>query len=317
MTKLREITPENPFRIGTRASPLAMVQAHMAADALRAAHGWSEAHIKLVPMVASGDKVLDRALAEVGGKALWTKELDRALGEGAIDCAVHSMKDVETIRPSLFTVAAMLPRADGHDRLIGAASLTDLPMGAVVGTASPRRTAQILRVRPDLKIALIRGNVATRLARVEAGEFAATLLAAAGLDRLGQGDVGVEVPFDQMLPAPSQGAVGIECHRDDVTAFAFIAAIDHKPTSHVVHVERAFLAGLNADCHSPVAARAVVGGDGGDSYKLTARLYSADGSDMEEGQVTAPLGDAGPAAALAQTLLSRAPDSIRTLFPQP
>ena len=269
MTELREITPENPLRIGTRASPLAMAQAYLTAEALKAAHGWDDAHIQMVPMVASGDKVLDRALAEVGGKALWTKELDRALGENAIDCSVHSMKDVETIRPAMFTIAAMLPRADGHDRLIGAPSLGALPQGAVVGTASPRRTAQVLRVRPDLKIALIRGNVATRLARVEAGEFAATLLAAAGLDRLEQGDVGAEVPFDQMLPAPSQGAVGIECRAEDDAVRALIAAVDHAPTTQAVLAERAFLYGLGADCHSPVAARAVVEGD---TYTLTARI---------------------------------------------
>lgn len=314
MTELREITPENPLRIGTRASPLAMVQAHMAADALKAAHGWSDAHVRLVPMVASGDKVLDRALAEVGGKALWTKELDRALGEGDIDCSVHSMKDVETIRPTAFTVAAMLPRADGHDRLIGAESLEALPRGAIVGTASPRRTAQILRVRSDLRIALIRGNVATRLARVKSGEFAATLLAAAGLDRLGQGDVGVEVPFDHMLPAPSQGAVGIECRAEDNAIRALIAAIDDTATSHAVRAERAFLYGLGADCHSPVAARAVVSGD---SYTLIARIYSADGAAMEEGELTAPAGDTLSAEALAEAMLTRAPESIRRLFPAP
>ena len=313
MGTLNTISPDRPLRIGTRASPLAMAQAHMTAAALKSAHGWGDDHIELVPMVASGDKILDRALAEVGGKALWTKELDRALGLHEIDCAVHSMKDVETIRPVQFCLAAMLPRADGHDRLIGAESLAALPEGATVGTASPRRTAQVLRIRPDLKIALIRGNVATRLARVEAGEFAATLLAAAGLNRLGQADVGVDMDFDQMLPAPSQGAVGIECRADDDATRALMSAIDHAPTTAAVLVERAFLYGLGADCQSPVAARAEIAGD---QYTLTARIYSSDGAAMEEGMVSAPVGDLITPGELAEAMLARAPESIRRLFPK-
>ena len=179
---------DRPLRIGTRQSPLAMAQARMAANALLSTHAWRSEQVELVPMVASGDKILDRSLAEVGGKALWTKELDHALDNGEIDCSVHSMKDVETIRPEQFILAAMLERADIHDRLIGSDSIEALREGAIVGTASPRRKAQLLRQRSDLDIRLIRGNVQTRLQKIEDGDYDATLLAAAGLERLDMGD---------------------------------------------------------------------------------------------------------------------------------
>ena len=201
---------DRPLRLGTRGSPLALAQARMVANAIAAAHGPAAPPIEIVPIRTSGDRIQDRPLAEVGGKALWTKELDRALLDGEIDFAVHSMKDVETIRPPAIGLAAMLPRADVRDRLIGADSVAALPAGAVVGTSAPRRAAQLRRLRPDLRIVLFRGNVATRLAKLAAGEAQATLLAAAGLDRLGQGDVGATVPVETMLPAASQGAVGIE-----------------------------------------------------------------------------------------------------------
>src|SRR3546814_738105 len=206
------------IRLGTRASPLALAQAHMVADALATAHGWGSGEVALVPLTTTGDRVQDRALAEIGGKALWTKELDAALLGGHIDAAVHSMKDVETIRPPEIRIAAMLPRADVRDRLIGAASVEALPMGARVGTASPRRAAQLLALRPDLKIGLFRGNVATRLKKLAEGEADATLLAAAGLHRLGQDDVGSPVPVEVMLPAPAQGAIGMEVSAADSDA---------------------------------------------------------------------------------------------------
>src|SRR3954469_10997869 len=173
-----------PLRIGTRGSPLALIQAHMVADALRAAHGWGEDAIEIVPITTSGDIIQDRPLAEVGGKALWTKELDACLADGRTDLSVHSMKDVETLRPAIFAIAAMLERADTSDRLIGAESIEALPRGARVGTSSPRRAAQLLARRSDLRIEPIRGNVQTRLAKIEGGAFDATLLAAAGLARL-------------------------------------------------------------------------------------------------------------------------------------
>ncbi len=285
-------------RIGTRGSPLALVQANMVRDQLIAAHGVTA---EIVIIKTTGDMVQDRALAEIGGKALWTKELDRALLGGEIDCAVHSMKDVETIRPAEIVIAAMLPRADVRDRLIGAASIADLPQGAVVGTSSPRRRAQLLRLRPDLGIVLFRGNVDTRLAKVAAGEAHATLLAAAGLERLGRPDVGVPIALDEMLPAPAQGAVGIEARHDDAAMHDLLASLNHAPTFLCVMAERALLAALHADCHSPVAALADASGT------IRAELFAEDGS----AHVAATGSDP---AALARALLDSAPESIRRLF---
>jgi len=281
-----------PLRIGTRGSPLALAQAHMVAAALRATCG---VETEIVPIVTTGDVIQDRALAEVGGKALWTKELDRALFEGLTDLSVHSMKDVETHRPERLVIAAMLERADTRDRLIGAESLDALPHGARIGTSSPRRTAQLLARRPDLNCAVIRGNVQTRLAKIEAGEFDATLLAAAGLDRLG---LALGVALD-LLPAPAQGAIGIEvlAGRDDVNAV--LAAIDHVPTHKAVRTERAFLAALGGDCHSAVAAKAENG-------VITAEILSADGSEVQAGM--------GAPQALAARLLAAASPALRAMF---
>jgi len=285
-------------RIGTRGSPLALVQANMVRDQLIAAHGVTA---EIVIIKTTGDIVQDRALAEIGGKALWTKELDRALLGGEIDCAVHSMKDVETIRPAEIVIAAMLPRADVRDRMIGAASIADLPQGATVGTSSPRRRAQLLRLRPDLKIVLFRGNVDTRLAKVAAGEAHATLLAAAGLERLNRPDVGVPIALDEMLPAPAQGAVGIEARQDDAAMHALLADLNDAPTFVCVMAERALLAALHADCHSPVAALADASG------MIRAELFAEDGSAHVAASGSDP-------AALARDLLDGAPESIRRLF---
>lgn len=298
-----------PLRLGTRGSPLALTQAAMVASALRAAHGWGEDAIKIVPIRTSGDRIQDRPLADVGGKALWTKELDRALLGGEIDFAVHSMKDVETIRPSEIVVAAMLPRADVRDRLIGADSLAALPQGARIGTSSPRRSAQLRRQRPDARIVLFRGNVDTRLAKLAAGEAEATLLAAAGLDRLGRPGVGTPIAVETMLPAPSQGAVGIEtlAARGDVRAC--IAVIDHPETSICVRAERALLAALGADCRAPVAGLATR--EGG-RIRLRAEILSEDGCECIAGEVVIVAPD--EAAALARDLLARASPSLRAHF---
>lgn len=293
------------FRLGSRGSPLALVQARMTRDALAAAHGWAAEAIAIVPVKTTGDRVQDRALAEIGGKALWTKELDRALLAGDIEAAVHSMKDVETQRPAGITIAATLPRADVRDRLIGAETIDALPQGARIGTASPRRRAQLLALRLDLDIMLLRGNVDTRLAKLAAGEVDATLLAAAGLDRLGRGDVGAAIPLDVMLPAPTQGAIGIECRADDAATRERLAAIDHGETHRAIAVERAFLAALDADCHSPVAALAADG-------RFSAALYATEGSAVIRGE-TRDVSEAG-AAALAHRLLGEAPPRIRALF---
>ncbi|WP_157216346.1 hydroxymethylbilane synthase [Flavisphingomonas formosensis] len=300
-----------PLRLGTRGSPLALVQAHMTADALRRTHGWSEEAIAIVPIRTSGDRIQDRALAEVGGKALWTRELDRALGDGEIDFAVHSMKDVETIRPLEIALAAMLPRADVRDRLIGVERLEALPVGARVGTSSPRRSAQVRRRRPDCSVVLFRGNVDTRLAKLAAGEAEATLLAAAGLDRLKKDGIGHAIPVETMLPAPSQGAVGIEALAVRTDLLALLAAIDHRATHRCVAAERALLAALGGDCRSPVAALAVEHGDG---LWLRAEILSEDGAECVGGEAQlAGDGHAG-AAALAKRLLEQASPVLRALF---
>ncbi|AGH50064.1 porphobilinogen deaminase [Sphingomonas sp. MM-1] len=299
-----------PLRLGTRGSPLALTQANMVKSALMAAHGWADDAIEIVPIRTSGDRIQDRALADVGGKALWTKELDRALADGGIHFAVHSMKDVETTRPAEIVIAAMLPRADVRDRLIGAESLAALPEGAVIGTSSPRRAAQVRRARPDASVTLFRGNVDTRLAKLAAGEADATLLAAAGLSRLDRPDVGTPIPIATMLPAPAQGAVGIETLAANADMRAALAAIDHAPTSACVRIERALLAALAADCRSPVAALAEPAADG--AYRLRAEILTEDGGERSGGEAIVH----GPdeAAALAANLLARASPRLRRLF---
>jgi hydroxymethylbilane synthase len=294
----------HPFRIGTRSSPLALAQAEMVKAALCAAHGWAAEAVQLIPMLSSGDKDQSRPLAEIGGKALWTKELERALIDRDIDIAVHSMKDVETVRPDIFHIAAMLPRADVRDRLIGADSIAALPQNALVGTSSPRRAAQLKALRPDLRTAPIRGNVSTRMAKVASGEFTATLLAAAGLDRLGLTDTGAAIAIEEMLPAASQGAIGIDCltEREDVREV--VAAIDHTETFACVIAERAFLAALSGNCHSPIAALAVMK-DG--RLWLSGQILSEDGSENISGAGDDP-------AALAEQLLAQASPELKALF---
>jgi hydroxymethylbilane synthase len=301
-----------PLRLGTRGSPLALTQARMTIAALAAVHGWGDDAVEIVVIKTSGDRIQDRALADVGGKALWTKELDRALIDGDIDFAVHSMKDVETIRPEAFTIAAMLPRADVRDKLVGVASLADLPAGARVGTSSPRRSAQVRRERPDARIVLFRGNVDTRLGKMEAGEADATLLASAGLDRLGRGTIGHPIPIEEMLPAPAQGAVGIETLVDSGEIRMILEPIDHAPTHACVAAERAFLAALGADCRSPVAALAT---QAGNLLLLRAEILAEDGSECVAGEARLGLESvATDAAALAHNLLASASPALRALF---
>jgi hydroxymethylbilane synthase len=301
--------PPRPLRLGTRGSPLALVQARMVAAALCAAHGWAQDAVEIVPVRTTGDAVQDRPLAEIGGKALWTKELDRALLDGDIDFAVHSMKDVETIRPAAIHIAAMLPRADVRDRLVGAESIVALPQGARIGTSSPRRAAQLRHLRPDLSTVPFRGNVDTRLRKLAEGEADATLLAAAGLDRLDRPEIGHAIPIETMLPAPAQGAVGIEARADDVDLLALLTAIDHRETHGCVLAERAFLAALGADCHSPVGALAIRDGD---ALLLRAEILSEDGSQRIAGD--ARLLTADEAGRLADRLLAEAPAALAHLF---
>jgi hydroxymethylbilane synthase len=299
------------FRLGTRGSPLALTQAGMVRDALVATGALALDAIEIVPIRTTGDQVQDRPLAEIGGKALWTKELDRALLDGAIDAAVHSMKDVETERPEAITIAATLHRADVRDRLVGADSFEALREGAVIGTSSPRRAAQVRKIRPDLRVVMLRGNVDTRLAKVAAGEIDATLLAAAGLERLGRHDVGTPIPINVMLPAPAQGVIGVECRSDDGRARTLLAQIDDPQTHACIAAERALLATIQADCHSPVAALATLEGA---ILTLRAELLSEDGQAHVYAQEPgAPLDPVLPVA-VARDLLLRAPSEIRRLF---
>jgi hydroxymethylbilane synthase len=303
------MNPASPLRLGTRGSPLALAQARMVADALLAAHGWEEGAVAIIPITTTGDVVQDRPLAEIGGKALWTKELDRALRDQRIDMAVHSMKDVETERPPSFGFAAMLPRADTRDRLIGAASLDELPQGARIGTSSPRRAAQLRARRPDLETFPIRGNVETRLDKVAKGDFDATLLAAAGLDRLGMPDIGSAIP--NMLTAPGQGAVGIEIlwAREDVRAL--VAAIDDRPAHTAVMAEREFLLRLGGNCHSAVAARADVHSDG---MEMSAEILLPDGSEVQARTMELNGSSTVTPADLAALLLADASPALRATF---
>jgi hydroxymethylbilane synthase len=299
------------MKIGTRGSPLALAQANMTAAALRAAQGWDEGSTEIVIINTMGDQVQDRPLAEIGGKALWTKELDAALLDGRIDCAVHSMKDVETLLREGIALVAMLPRADVRERLLGAARVADLPQGARVGTSSPRRAAQLRALRPDLRTEILRGNVATRMAKVEAGTVDATLLAAAGLDRLGV-QAGHTVPLEEMLPASAQGAVGITARADDDATLALLAAINHAETFEAVTLERVFLAALNGTCHSPVAALAQLDGD---TVHFRAEILAEDGSEQLKGELFVPRAHAaGEVAALATRLLGDASPAVRALF---
>lgn len=295
-----------PLRIGTRGSPLALAQARLVANALRAAHGWGEDAIEIVPIATSGDMIQDRPLAEVGGKALWTKELDACLIDGRTDVSVHSMKDVETIRPAGLGIAAVLPRADSSDRLIGADSLAALPAGARVGTSSPRRTAQLLARRPDLEPVPIRGNIQTRLAKVERGEVDATILAAAGLARLGI-EAGVALDW---LPAPAQGAIGVDIlwAREEIRLL--VDAIDHRPSHGSVRTERLFLEALGGDCHSAVAARAQDWG----VMVLTAEILSPDGREVQRVEMDLYASDLATPPDVARLLLERASPALRAMF---
>ena len=297
------------LRIGTRGSPLALAQARLVAEALRDAHGWGPERIEIVAMTTTGDVINDRPLAEVGGKGLWTRELDRALLEGRTDISVHSMKDVETIRPPELRIAAMLPRADVRDRLVGADSIESLVEGARVGTSSPRRTAQLLRRRPDLQIVAFRGNVQTRLRKLELGEADATLLAAAGLDRLEHPDIGT--PLDTLLPAPAQGAIGVEMLEGNRRLRPLIEAIDDSATRICVEAERRLLEGLGGSCRSPVAALAQIEGN---DIRLRAEILTADGSECRDLDSTFASTDADAPLALARDLLRSAPLALRELF---
>ena len=298
------------LKLGTRGSPLALAQARKVAAAIDTAQRWPEGYIEIVTVTTTGDRIQDRPLAEIGGKGLWTKELDRALLAEELHFCVHSMKDVESIRPDGIHIAAVRPRGDVRDRLIGAESIAALKPGAVVGTSSPRRKAQLLRLRPDLQIVPLRGNVETRLRKVEAGEVDATLLASAGLKRLGI-DAGHAIPTETILPAPGQAVIGMECRTNDTETQSVLTTVNNDITYACVMAERAFTRALGASCASPVAAFAVL--EDGD-IRMRAQLFSEDGAEMIEDRAQFDCGDNATPEALARDMLARAPDAIRRLF---
>jgi hydroxymethylbilane synthase len=298
------------LRLGTRGSPLALAQARKVAAAIETAQRWPDGWVQIVEIKTTGDKVQDRPLAEIGGKALWTKELDRALLDGQVDFCVHSMKDVESERPDGIHIAAVRPRGDVRDRLIGAESIDQLKQGAVVGTSSPRRGAQVRRLRPDLKIVPIRGNVETRLAKVDSGEVDATLLSCAGLKRL-EIDAGTAIPTEIILPAPAQAVIGMECRTNDTRTQSVLTSVNNQITYQCVMAERAFTRALGGTCHSPVAAFCVL--EDGD-LRMRGQLFSEDGSDMVEDRAVFDCGDSRTPEELARSLLAGAPESVRRLF---
>ena len=288
---------QRPVRVGTRGSRLALAQAKEVCARLAAAHEALAAPgaLETVIIKTTGDRIQDRPLADIGGKGLFTKEIEEALLGGHIDLAVHSMKDMETWLPDGLSIAAILPREDPRDVLLSpkAAAIADLPPGAVVGTASLRRQAQLLHARPDIKVVPFRGNVQTRMKKLEAGAVDATILALAGLRRLGlDGHENAAIAVSDMLPAVAQGAIGIECRAGDEATRALLAPLDDPATADCVRAERALLAALDGSCRTPIAGLATSGGgglsldaliatpDGGTVYRAGRQGGAADAADI-------------------------------------
>jgi hydroxymethylbilane synthase len=266
------------LRIGTRGSPLAMAQAHETRRRLAKAHSEPEDRFEIVVIRTTGDAIQDRALSESGGKGLFTKEIDEAQLAGQIDLSVHSGKDLPTYLPEGLSEAGFLEREDPRDALISktARSIADLPKGAHVGTASLRRGSMLLRVRPDLKISLLRGNVQTRLSRIENGDFDATILAMAGLNRLGLMDKAAHaLAVSQFLPAVAQGAIGLVIRTNDARSKALTQPIIHSQTTTCVMAERRFLSELDGSCRTPIGGYCTQGADG--RYRLRGLVLSPDG----------------------------------------
>lgn len=282
-----------PFRIGTRGSPLALAQAHETRSRLMAAHGLPEAMFEIVVLSTKGDRITDRSLALIGGKGLFTEEIEAQLISGELDFAVHSSKDMPTKLPDGLHLSAFLPREDVRDAFIGRAAkrLLDLPQGATVGSASLRRQALILRLRPDLKVIVFRGQVDTRLAKLAEGQADATLLAYAGLKRLSKLDVPTEI-LDPVSfpPAPAQGAICIESRLGDDRMNGLLAAIDDRATRTAVTCERGFLATLDGSCRTPIAGYATVEGE---HLQFHGMILTPDGSRHHEIETSGPAGDAG------------------------
>ncbi len=304
-------TPAEPLMIGTRGSPLALAQAYETRARLMAAFDLPEGAFEIVVIKTTGDDRsmidADRPLKEIGNKGLFTKEIEEAMLDGRIDIAVHSMKDMPVAQPDGLVLDCYLPREDVRDAFVSLkeGGFAALPEGAVVGTSSLRRKAQLLNRRPDLKIVEFRGNVQTRLKKLGDGVADATFLAMAGLNRLNMTDVPrVAIEVEEMLPAVAQGAIGIECRVDDGRAASMLAAIHHTPTGQRLAAERAFLAALDGSCETPIGGLAELQGD---TLRLRGEILRIDGSESLSDEVSGPISE-GPALgqALAKTLLDKA-----------
>ena len=288
------MTQSNPIRIGTRGSPMALVQARIVRDLLAAAHPdlAVPGALDIVVIRTTGDRVQDRPLHEIGGKGLFTKEIEEALIEGIIDLAVHSMKDVATWLPPGLEIGCLLPRDDPRDAFLShkARTLSELPTGAILGTASPRRAAQALHLRPDLRIVSIRGNAGTRMRKLAAGECDATRLSLAGLRRIGEeAAIASILSTDEMLPAVAQGAIGIECRSDDLATRQRLAPLDDADAASTIAAERALLAALDGSCRTPIAALAEIRGG---TLALRAMVISPDGRQCHRAARQGAVGDA-------------------------
>lgn len=307
--------PATPLKIGTRGSPLALAQAHETRTRLMQAHGLPEAAFEIVVIRTTGDDraliAADKPLKDIGGKGLFTREIEEALLSDAIDIAVHSMKDMPVAQPEGLSLDCYLPREDVRDAFVSrtVASLADLPRGAVVGSSSLRRRAQLAARRPDLKLVEFRGNVQTRLRKLDDGVALATFLAMAGLNRLGMADVaqGAIAP-EEMLPAVAQGAIGIECRKGDDRAALLLGAIHDQPTGARLAAERSFLATLDGSCETPIAGLAIATVQG---LWLRGEILRPDGSEVIAGARRCAVSDAAEAGAdLARELLSQAPEGF-------
>ena len=295
-------TPAEPLKIGTRGSPLALAQAHETRDRLAAAFDLPQAAFEIVVIKTTGDKVQDRPLKEIGGKGLFTKEIEEDLLSGAIDIAVHSMKDMPVAQPGGLLLDTYLPREDVRDAFVslGFDSLAALPAGARVGTSSLRRAAQLRARRPDLEVVEFRGNVQTRMKKLGDGVADATFLAMAGLRRLGMEEVVKSaIAVEDVLPAVAQGAIGIERRAADSRAAALLEAIHDGPTGQRLAAERAFLAGLDGSCQTPIAGLAEL--DGG-MLRLRGEILRPDGSETLQDEANAPIEDG---AALGAEMAAR------------
>jgi len=284
-------TPASPLKIGTRGSPLALAQAHETRDRLSAAFDLPPEAFEIVVIKTTGDRVLDRPLKEIGGKGLFTKEIEEDMLSGAIDIAVHSMKDMPVEQPEGLILDCYLPREDVRDAFVSLShgALAELPAGAVVGTSSLRRRAQLIARRPDLAVVEFRGNVQTRMKKLGDGVADATFLAMAGLRRLGMDDVAKSaIAVEDVLPAVAQGAIGIERRVDAPRAARMLEAIHHGPTGQRLAAERAFLAGLDGSCETPIAGLAEL--DGG-TLRLRGEILRPDGSEVLTDDRTAPIED--------------------------